>query len=69
MLKLGPPNGSGPSPRSTYSRSFPSVEDAGRYVKSVEYGALKRMITSLKLSFPADTSLAWEVPAAPRRDF
>ncbi|MGX9902020.1 hypothetical protein ACW0JT_23350 [Arthrobacter sp. SA17] len=69
VLKLGPSSGSGPSPRSTYARSFPSVEDAGRYLKSAEYGALKRMITSLKLSFPSDRSLSWEVPAAPRRDF
>lgn len=68
-LKLGSSSGSGPSPRSTYARSFPSVEDAGRYLKSAEYGALKRMITSLKLSFPSGMSLSWDVPAAPRRDF
>lgn len=65
-LKLG---SSAASPRSTYARSFPSVEDAGRYLKSAEYGALKRMFTSLKLSFPSGMSLSWEVPSAPRRDF
>lgn len=68
-LRLRTSAASGPAPRSTYARSFPSVDDAGRYLKSAEYGALKRMITSLKLSFPSGMSLSWEVPAAPRRDF
>lgn len=68
-LKLRTSAASGPAPRSTYARSFPSVEDAGWYLKSAEYGALKRMITSLKLSFPSGMSLSWDVPAAPRRDF
>jgi hypothetical protein len=67
-LKLGTSAGSGP-PRSTYARSFPSVEDAGRYLKSAEHGALKRMITSLKLSFPSGVDLSWQVPAAPARGF
>lgn len=68
-LKLRTSAASGPAPRSTYARSFPSVEDAGSYLKSAEYSALKRMITSLKLSFPSGMALSWEVPAAPRRDF
>ncbi len=49
----------GPGPRSGYARTFAARDDARRYLKSVEYATLRRMVTSLRFTLPADTSEIW----------
>ncbi|MFE4197889.1 hypothetical protein ACFRJ9_18700 [Paenarthrobacter sp. NPDC056912] len=56
----------GPAPRSSYARTFASADDAGRYIRSQEFGTLKRLISSLRFSFPEDRSQLWQLPD-PRR--
>lgn len=50
------------APRSSYARTFSSPEEARRYLQSQEFSTLKRLVTSLKFSFPEDRSKLWQVP-------
>lgn len=67
-LALRTPPGSAPAPRSSYARSFPSPDEAKRYMKSPEYRALKRMITSLGFSIPLGISPSWQIPQGTFRE-
>lgn len=65
ILRFGDLLGLGPAataPRSSYARTFATVEDARHYVQSQEFATLKRLITSLKFSFPEDRSQLWQLP-------
>lgn len=66
VLGLDTPGHAATAPRSSYARTFSSAEDARRYVQSQEFAALKRLISSLKFSFPEDRSRLWQLPD-PRR--
>jgi hypothetical protein len=66
VLGLDTPGHAATAPRSSYARTFSSAEDARRYVQSQEFATLKRLISSLKFSFPADRSRLWQLPD-PRR--
>lgn len=68
ILNVGSPNGAEALRRSSYARSFPSLEDARRYMKSTEYIALRRMITSLRFSLPSDVAAPWKIPDGAFRD-
>lgn len=63
VLGLDAATRSDPAPKSSYARTFSSVEEALRYLHSQEFNTLKRLITSLKFSFPQDRSGLWRVPA------
>ena len=62
VLGLDTPGHAATAPRSTYARTFSSAEDPRRYVQSQEFAALKRLISSLKFSFPEDRSRLWQLP-------
>lgn len=68
VLNVGSLNGAEAPRRSGYARLFPSLEDARRYMKSAEYIALRRMITSLRFSFPANVAAPWQIPDGRFRD-
>jgi hypothetical protein len=48
-------------PRSGYARTFTIDDDARTYLASAEYASLRRMVTSLHVDVPADTSYIWDV--------
>lgn len=58
-----PLDGSTPVPRSGYGRTFAVDDDARRYLRSADYNVIRRMITSLQVVVPPDTSALWEIPA------
>ena len=62
VVGLDSPGHAAAAHRSSYARTFSSTEDARRYVHSQEFAALKRLISSLKFSFPVDRSLLWQLP-------
>ena len=68
VLSVRSPNGAEAPRRSSYARSFPSLEDAHRYMKSAEYIALRRVITSLRFSFPSNMAAPWQIPEGTFRD-
>lgn len=58
---LASPNADRPAPRSSYARTFTSPDDAALYANSPELRTLKRLITSLKISFPQDRTQLWRI--------
>lgn len=48
-------------PRSGYARTFTIDDDARTYLASREYASLRRMMTSVSVNVPADTSSLWEL--------
>lgn len=62
VLGLDTPGHTATAPKSSYARTFPSGEDAQRYLQSEEFAALKRLISSLKFTFPEDRSQLWHLP-------
>jgi hypothetical protein len=62
VLGLDAATHSASAPKSSYARTFSSVEEAWRYLHSQEFSTLKRLITSLKFSFPEDRSELWRLP-------
>lgn len=62
VLELDAPGHAATASRSSYARTFSSAEDARRYVRSQEFAGLKRLISSLKFSFPEDRSRLWQLP-------
>lgn len=62
VLGLDTPGHAATGPRSIYARTFSSTEEARSYLGSQEFNTLKRLVTSLKFSFPEDRSRLWQLP-------
>lgn len=62
VLRLDTLGHSATASRSSYARAFLSAEDGWHYVQSQEFATLKRLISSLKFSFPDDRSRLWQLP-------
>lgn len=63
VLRFGDLLGVGSNaPQSSYARTFVSADDAHRYLQSDEFATLKRLISSLRFTFPEDRSGMWQLP-------
>lgn len=63
VLRFGDLLGLGSNaPQSSYARTFVSADDAHRYLQSDEFSTLKRLVSSLRFTFPEDRSAMWQLP-------
>jgi hypothetical protein len=62
VLRLDTRGHSATASRSSYARTFSSAEDGRHYLQSQEFATLKRLISSLRFSFPDDRSRLWQLP-------